>query len=148
MPNAARPSLTAIARSVVSGAEQALLRLEIWLVGYLRPDMRHNIRVEIGWAAAYGVFATVLAFVPVVLRQLGAPAGWLAFYNSSTYFGSIASWAGLAFFRPGQVKRRMTAMWLLSRGLLVLVALLSGYPGLLLLVAVFWPLEGLPLPVL
>ena len=138
MPNAAGHFLTAV--------ERALLSLESWLVGPLRPDARHNIRVEIGWAAAYGVFATALAFVPVVLRQLGAPAGWLAFYSSSTYFGSVASWAGLAFFRPGQVKRRMTAMWLVSRGLLVLVALVSGYPGLLLLVAVFWLLEGLPSP--
>jgi MFS family permease len=138
MPNAAGHFLTAV--------ERALLSLESWLVGPLRLDARHNIRVEIGWAAAYGVFATALAFVPVVLRQLGAPAGWLAFYSSSTYFGSVASWAGLAFFRPGQVKRRMTAMWLVSRGLLVLVALVSGYPGLLLLVAVFWLLEGLPSP--
>ncbi len=126
--------------------ERVLLSLESWLVGPLHPDARHNIRVEIGWAAAYGVFATALAFVPVVLRQLGAPAGWLAFYTSSTYFGNVASWAGLALFRPGQVKRRMTAVWAIGRGLLILVALVSGYPGLLLLVAVFWLLEGLPTP--
>ncbi|OIO93888.1 MAG: hypothetical protein AUK03_07550 [Anaerolineae bacterium CG2_30_64_16] len=146
MPNATGHFLTTIVRPVVLGVERVLLSLESWLVGPLRPDARHNIHVEIGWAAAYGVFATALAFVPVVLRQLGAPAGWLAFYSSSTYFGSVASWAGLALFRPGQVKRHMTAMWFISRGLLVLVALVSGYPGLLLLVAVFWLLEGLPAP--
>jgi MFS family permease len=126
--------------------ERTLLSLESWLVGPLHPDARHNIRVEIGWAAAYGVFATALTFVPVVLRQLGAPAGWLAFYTSSTYFGGLASWAGMALFRPGLVKCRMTALWLVGRGLFVLVALVSGYPGLLLLAAVFWLLEGLPSP--
>ena len=138
MSNAAGPLLTAFERN--------LLNLENWLVGPLRADARHNIRVEIGWASAYGVFATALAFVPVVLRQLGAPAGWLAFYTSSTYFGGLASWAGLALFRPGRVLRRMTALWLIGRGLMVLVALVSGYPGLLLLAAVFWLLEALPSP--
>jgi MFS family permease len=138
MSNAAGLLLTAI--------ERTLLSLERWLVGPLRPDARHNIRVEIGWAAAYGVFATALAFVPVVLRQLGAPAGWLAFYASSTYFGGLASWAGLALFRPGLVKRRMTAMWLIGRGLFLLAAVVAGYPGLLLLAAGFWLLEGLPSP--
>jgi MFS family permease len=126
--------------------ERTLLSLEDWLVGPLHPDARHNIRVEIGWAAAYGVFATALTFVPVVLRQLGAPAGWLAFYTSSTYFGGLASWAGMSLFRPGLVKRRMTTLWLIGRGLFVLVALVSGYPGLLLLAAAFWLLEGLPSP--
>jgi DHA1 family inner membrane transport protein len=134
------------AGSLPTAFERTLLSLESWLIGPLRPDARHNIRVEIGWAAAYGVFATALAFVPVVLRQLGAPAGWLAFYSASTYFGGLASWAGLALFRPGRVLHRMTALWLISRGLLVLVALVSGYPGLLLLTAVFWLLEGLPSP--
>jgi MFS family permease len=134
------------ARRFLAAIGQALLGLENWLLGYLRPDMRHNIRIEIGWAAAYGAFFAALAFVPVVLRQLGAPAGWLAFYSSSTYFGSVASWVGLALFRPGRVKRRMTVLWLIGRGLLVLVALVSGYPWLLLLVAVFWLLEGLPSP--
>lgn len=126
--------------------ERTLLSLENWLVGPLRPDARHNIRVEIGWAATYGVFAAALTFIPVVLRQLGAPAGSLAFYTSSTYFGGLASWAGMALFRPGQVKRRMTTLWLIGRGLFMPVALVSGYPGLLLLSAGFWLLEGLPSP--
>jgi DHA1 family inner membrane transport protein len=124
----------------------ALLSLESWLIGPLRPDARHNIRVEIAWAATYGVFATALTFIPVVLRQLGAPAGWLAFYTSSTYIGGLASWAGMALFRPGHVKRRMTTLWLVGRGLFLPVALVSGYPGLLLLAAGFWLLDGLPSP--
>jgi len=59
----------------MTGVKRTFFSLESWLVGSLRPDVRHNIRFEISWAAAYGVFATALAFVPLVLRQLGAPRG-------------------------------------------------------------------------
>jgi len=108
--------------------------------------MRHNMRIEVTWAVAYGAFLTALTFIPVVLRQLGAPPGWIAFYNSSSYLGSIASWAGLALFPAGRVKGRITALWLVSRGLLVVMAAASGYPLLLVLSALFWLFEGLPTP--
>ena len=132
--------------NTMTRAARALLWLENGLVGPLRPDMRHNIRIEIGWTVAFGAFATMLAFVPVVLRQLGAPPAALAFYSSSSYLGSVTSWVGLALFPVGHVKRSMTIMWAVGRGLFIVAALVSGYPALLLLAAVFWLLEGLPTP--
>ena len=120
--------------------------IETWLVGPVKPSVRHNMRMELAATVAYGTFATVLAFLPVVLRRLGASVDRLALYNASTYLGSILAGVGLYLTRPGYAKRTVVICWLLARGAFLLVAFTTNDIGLLALAAIFWLMDGLPSP--
>ncbi|MCX7706725.1 MAG: MFS transporter [Anaerolineae bacterium] len=121
-------------------------RFEGWLVGHLAADVRHNMRVDLGTAVLYGAFVTVLAFMPQVLRRLGAPADLLALYGASAYLGNILAGPGLLLARQGHPLRMAVASWSLARAALAGAALVSGHVGMLVLAAVFWLGEGLPGP--
>lgn len=122
-------------------------QFESWLVGYLTSDVRHNMRVDLGTAVLYGAFMAVLAFVPQVLRRLGASADLLALYGASTYLGYILAGLGLLLAQQGHPLRMAVATWSLARAAFVGVAFVSGHVGMLVLAAVFWLGEGLPGPI-
>ena len=122
-------------------------RFEIWLVGHLESDVRHNMRVDLGTAVLYGAFVTILAFVPQVLRRLGASADELALYHASSYLGNILAGPGLLLARQGNPLRLAVASWSLARAAFLGAALVSGHVGMLILAAIFWLGEGLPGPI-
>jgi MFS family permease len=122
-------------------------RFETWLVGQLESDVRHNMRIDLGAAILYGAFATILAFVPQVLRRLGASAELLALYNASSYLGNILAGPGLLLARQGRPLQMAVASWALARAVFFGAAFVTGHVGMLILAAIFWLGEGLPAPI-
>jgi MFS family permease len=122
-------------------------RFETWLVGLLAPTVHYNMRVELTAAIAYGAFATVLAFIPLVLRRLGAPAELLALYTASAYLGNVLAGPGLFLARQRRPLRMAVICWSLARATLLGTAFVTGDIGLLILAAFFWLGEGLPGPI-
>ncbi|MGE5603823.1 MAG: MFS transporter [Nitrososphaerales archaeon] len=94
----------------------------------------------------YGAFATILAFIPIVLRHLGATAEILALYTSLTYIGTIMAGPGLFLARQSRPLRMVVLVQALGRAMFLGAALVTGDIGLLILVTVFWLCEGLPSP--
>lgn len=117
------------------------------LVGPLPEDIRRNLRYDILAAAAYGVFyATIISFMPVVLRNLGATSTQLAFYTTSSYFGSLLSLFTVLVMRGPHMLRYALISWIFARGLFVLAFFVDTPEALLVLCAFFWIAEGFPAP--
>ncbi|PKO22215.1 MAG: MFS transporter [Chloroflexi bacterium HGW-Chloroflexi-1] len=110
-------------------------------------DVRYNMRVELIAAIAYGAFATILAFIPLVLRRSGASAELLALYVASTYLGTVLAGPGLFLSRQGRPLRMAVICWSLARAALLGAAFVTGDVGLLILAAIVWLGEGLPTPI-
>jgi MFS family permease len=121
-------------------------RFESWLVGPLDAPVRFNMRVELAATVVYGAFATILAFVPIVLRRLGAPAEILALYTASTYLGTVLAGPGLFLARQRHPLRMVVICLALGRASFLGAAIVTGDIGLLILAAIFWLGEGLPTP--
>jgi MFS family permease len=132
----------------VGATLQAIIRrLELALIGRLPAELRRNLWIETTAAIAYGVFfATALAFMPVVLRRLGASSTLLAIYTAQTYLGSVLSTLGLLLMRRRRPLTFATTCWLLSRSLLLATLLIAQAGWLLVLMAAFWLLEAFPGP--
>ena len=65
-------------------------RLERQVIGGFPESIRINLRIEALAAIAFGVFyAGAIAFLPVVLRRLGATPELLALYIAQNYLGSV-----------------------------------------------------------
>jgi MFS family permease len=122
-------------------------RIEFRMVGPLPADVRYNMRTELVATVAFAALGTVLAFIPVVLRQQGAPAESLALYTASAYLGNVLSPFGLLLIRPGYAQRLILIYWLIGRAAFLPIALATGYPAILGFVAVFWLCDGLSVPV-
>jgi len=116
------------------------------LVGSLEQTVRFNMRVELTATIVYGAFATILAFIPIVLRRLGATAEILALYTSLTYIGTVLAGPGLYLARHRHPLRMVVGCLALGRAAFLGVALVTGDLALLILVALFWLCEGLPTP--
>ena len=118
------------------------------MVGPLEPTVRFNMRVDLTAAIAYGAFATILAFIPLVLRRLGASVELLALYAASTYLGSVLA-AGPGLFLARQQRPLYVAIicLCLARAAFLGTAFVTGAVGLLVLAALFWLGEGLPTPI-
>lgn len=117
------------------------------LFGYLPPDVRHNMFADLFAALAFGPLVASLGFIPVVLRKLGAPADWIAFYSTQPFLGFVvAPWLALVFPRGYGHKRMALTAWAISRGSFLLIALVSGWPGFMAVTAVFWIIEAVPSP--
>ncbi len=109
--------------------------------------MRYNFNVDLFGAITFGIFfAAAVSFVPVVLRRLGASEGMLAFYTTSTYFGSFLSLFSLMFLRRFAGMPFALTTWSIGRGFFLAAALVTGPLGLLFLTSCFWVAEGLPGP--
>jgi DHA1 family inner membrane transport protein len=131
----------------VSPLRELPLRLERALFGRLPEDVRYNTRVELFASLAYGAFfAASIAFLPAILRRLGASTTQLALYITLTYLGQLLAPLSLTLLRGRRAMDFATIIWGIGRGSLVL-ALLIAYPeGLLLLAALLWIGETLPSP--
>lgn len=122
-------------------------RLEQTLTGWLPESVRHNLRIETAASIAYGIFyAIAISFMPVVLRRLGATPSLLAIYTAETYLGSILASFAVLLIRRYHPLTFAVVCWLLSRGLLLGVFLITNAGWLLALTAAFWLLEVIPGP--
>lgn len=117
------------------------------LFGYLPPDVRHNQFADLFAALAFGPLVASLGFIPVVLRNLGASADWLAVYSTQPFIGFVvAPWLALLFPRGFGVKRMALASWAVSRGSFLLIGLVTGWQGFMAVTALFWIVEAVPSP--
>jgi len=117
------------------------------LFGYLPPDVRHNQFADLFAALSFGPLVASLGFIPVVLRNLGAPPDWLAFYSAQPFIGFVvAPWLALLFPRSFGLKRMALVSWAISRGSFLLIGFVTGWPGLLAVTALFWIVEAVPSP--
>ncbi len=117
------------------------------LFGYLPPDVRHNQFADLFAALSFGPLVASLGFIPVVLRNLGAPPDWLAFYSAQPFIGFVvAPWLALLFPRGFGLKRMALVSWAISRGSFLLIAFVTGWPGLMAVTALFWIVEAVPSP--
>jgi MFS family permease len=125
-----------------------LRQLEFRLMGELSPSVRHNRNADFYAAAFFGVFVSILPFIPVVLRRLGASAEWIAFYNAQPFLGYLfVPLSAMLMPRQRGLKWYATVFWLLSRGSFLLVAFITRWEMLIGLTLVFWICETFPLPV-
>lgn len=116
------------------------------MVGPLAPAVRFNMRVELTATVIYGAFTTILAFIPIVLRHLGATAEILALYTSLTYIGTVMAGPGLYLARQHRPLLMLVIVQSLGRAMFLGAAFVTGDIGLLILVTLFWLFEGLPSP--
>lgn len=125
-----------------------LRQLEIRFIGDLPPDVRYNQYADLYAAMLFGVFVTGLNFLPVVLRRLGAPPDWLAFYAAQPFIGFILTSFSVMFMPRQQGLMRFAAtFWFVARGSFLLVAFINDWPALIALTLFFWIGELFPLPV-
>ncbi|MEN9934387.1 MAG: hypothetical protein RLZZ387_966 [Chloroflexota bacterium] len=116
-------------------------------MGPMPEPVRDNARVDLVGAMFYGVFFTgSLAFLPVILRRLGASADQLALYVIFTYVGQLLSPLSVALVRRRDPLRFSVLCWALARASLVLGAVIADAWWLLALAALYWVLEMLPAP--
>jgi MFS family permease len=124
-----------------------LLRLERFLFGGLPERVRRNTRFDLAGALAYGVFFSAsLAFLPVVLRRLGASTTQLALYVTLTYVGQLLAPLSLSVLRRIPAMTFATTVWAIGRAVLVVGLFVNDANWLLVLAGIFWIAEALPGP--
>ena len=125
--------------------------LQAWeerATGLLPPTVRRNMRVDLTAAMFFGPFVAGLAFLPVVMRRLGASPEWLAFYTVQNFIGFLLTpISALVMPRRSGLLRFGMTFWLLSRGSFLLIAFLADARSLILLTLFFWIVESFPVPV-
>lgn len=124
--------------------------LQAWeerATGLLPPSVRRNMRIDLTAALFFGPFVAGLAFLPVVLRRLGASPEWLAFYTVQNFAGFLLTplSAMLMPRRRGLLRYALT-FWFFSRGLFLVIAFITEAHSLALLLLVFWLAESFPAP--
>lgn len=126
------------------------LNWRVWeerVTGVLPPSVRRNMHIDLAAATLFGPFIASLTFLPVVMRRLGAPPEWLAFYAAQNFIGflftAVSVWA---MPRRHSLLRFAIFFWTLSRGSFLLVAVLSGAQSLIWLTLWFWLMESFPMP--
>lgn len=122
-----------------------LARLEQALFGRLPEHVRHNTRVELLASILYGgFFAGTLAFLPVVLRRLGADTSQLALYVTLTYVGQLFAPLSLTILRHMPALKFASVVWGAGRGIFVMALFVTDSRWLLVLAGLFWIAEMLP----
>jgi MFS family permease len=117
------------------------------LTGPLPADVRANIAVEAGTSIAYGIFfAAGIAFLPVVLRRLGAGPDLLALYITLTYVGSITASLSVMALRRWHPLRLTVVCWVAGRAIFLLMAFAADPLLVVVLVTLFWLAESFPAP--
>jgi DHA1 family inner membrane transport protein len=122
-------------------------RIERRLIGGFPEFIRVNLRIEALAAIAFGVFyAGAIAFLPVVLRRLGATPDMLALYIAQNYLGSVFASFSVMLMRGRRPKSFAITFWILGRSLFLAMAFV-GQPGwLLVITGLFWLFEAFPGP--
>ncbi len=121
-------------------------RAELWLVGPLAPEIRHNMYVDVRAACTHSVMATVINFIPLILRRAGASTDQIAYYYAVTSLGLLTAGVGIWLMRHGGMKRVALLCWLLGRGSFILTAFAFNSVALLAIFTFFWMLEPWPSP--
>jgi MFS family permease len=133
---------------LLTNLRAGLRQLEIRLIGDLPPDVRYNQYADLYAAMMFGVFVTGLNFLPVVMRRLGAPPDWLAFYAAQPFIGfMLTSFSVMLMPRQQGLMRYAATFWFLARGSFLLAAFINDWPALIALTLFFWIGESFPLPV-
>ena len=130
----------------MDSAQLLWMRIENAVVGPVSDGVRYNMRTELSSQVAYGVLTAVVGFLPLVLVRLGSSAAMLAILTASSYLGNILASFCLFLTRPGRAKRVVAASWIVSRLMFAAMALVSRDITLLILAALFWLGDQLPLP--
>jgi MFS family permease len=124
-----------------------LERFERAMFGRLPEAVRFNARVELAASVLYGAFfAASLAFLPVVLRRLGADASQLALYITLTYVGNLLSPLSLLLLRKRSALDVTTIVWGIGRSIFALGIFVTQPNMLLGIAGLFWIAEMLPGP--
>ena len=130
----------------VSFPARWLTRIEMWFVGPLDPEVRHNMIVDLRAACTHSVMATIITFLPIVLRRSGATAGQIAYYFAITTLGLLTTNASLWLMRRFGVKPVVLFCWLLGRGSFLFTAAAFDATFLLVIFTIFWLFETWPSP--
>jgi len=113
----------------------------------LRRQYRRNFFLDFAGAGLVGVFVAITAaFIPVVARRLGATDLMMSIVMAAPFVGNFLT--PFAIYAAQRLPRRpfMVWCWIISRGIFLCMAFVTGpvlYLGLLL---VFYILAALPVP--
>jgi predicted MFS family arabinose efflux permease len=122
-------------------------QFELRLTGPLPLHVRQNMRIELGGAMAFGAFhAALVAYIPVVLQNLGATPEMQSFYLVQTYFGLILTSFSVLLMRRRRTIRFAVLCWLLARSVFFLAFFVTQAGWLLAITGFFWLLETFPSP--
>jgi len=116
-------------------------RIESWLVGPLEPTVRRDMYVDIRAACTHSVMATILSFLPIILRRNGASTDQIAYYFAVTSIGLLTTGFSMWLMRHLGMKRVALFFWLVGRGSFLLTAFALNSKSLLILFTVFWVVE-------
>jgi len=122
------------------------MRLEMWLVGPLDPDVRRNMYVDVRAACTHSLMATIITFIPIILRRSGASTQQVAYYFAITALGLLTTNISVWLMRRWGMKRVALVSWLLGRGSFLLTAIAFNATSLLVIFTFFWLLESWPSP--
>ncbi len=116
-------------------------RTEYWLVGTLEPTVRRDMYVDIRAACIHSVMATILNFIPIILRRTGASTDQIAYYFAVTSMGLLTTGISMWLMRRFGMKNVALFFWMLGRGSFLLTAFALNSRVLLMIFTVFWVVE-------
>jgi len=122
------------------------IRAEMWLVGTLDPGVRRDMYVDLSAACTQSVLSTIITFLPIILRRMGASTGQLAYYFAITAVGLLTTNISVWLMRRWGMNKIAFWCWLLGRGSFVLTVFAFNATSLLVIFTFFWLLEAWPSP--
>lgn len=122
------------------------MRIEMWLVGPLDPNVRQNMYTDMRAACTHSVMATVITFIPIILRRSGASTEQVAYYFAITTLGLLTTSISMWLMRRFGMKPVILICWLVGRGSFLLTAFAFNATSLLVIFTLFWLLETWPSP--
>jgi DHA1 family inner membrane transport protein len=125
---------------------QFLTRIEMWFVGPLDTEVRHNMIVDLRAACTHSVMATVITFVPIILRRSGASTEQVAYYFAITTLGLLTTNVSMWLMRRFGMRPIVLICWLLGRGAFLFTAVAFNATSLLVIFTIFWLFESWPTP--
>ena len=121
-------------------------RIEMWLVGPLDAQVRRDMYTDLSAACTHSVVATILTFIPIILRRSGATTEQVAYYFAITALGLLTTNVSVKLMQRWGMKRIALLCWLLGRGSFLLTAIAFDVTPLLIIFTIFWLLETWPSP--
>ncbi len=122
------------------------MHFEMWLVGPLEAGVRRNMYADLSAACVHSVMATIITFIPIILRRMGASIGQVAYYFAITALGLLTTNISVWLMRRWGTKRVAFLCWLLGRGSFLLTAWAFNATSLLMIFTFFWLMEAWPSP--
>lgn len=116
-------------------------RIESWLVGSLEPQVRRDMYVDVRAACTHSAMATILTFLPIILRRSGASTDQIAYYFAITSIGLLTTSLSMWLMRRLAMKKVALFFWLVGRGSFLLTAFALNSKTLLMIFTVFWVVE-------